>query len=121
MAKNKPPRDLFAQAREYVRQIDTLEKEITKQKREIAKLHAIIEESKIPIKKRVLTAIDDGARTTIDIAKVTKLKLGTVQGCVYRLYALGVIRRRGPYALPKTGGTQFFYGRVLDTRRASNG
>ena len=44
------------------------------------------------------------------------LGLGTVQCCVYRLAAMGVLRRRGPYPLPKTGGLQYFYGRVLDTR-----
>lgn len=113
----KAERDIYAQAREYVRQIDLLEKELAKHRREISRLRASIEESKIPIKKRVLTAIDAGSRTTVAIHKKTKLKLGTVQGCVYRLYQLGVIRRRGPYPLRPSGGTQFFYGRTLNPRK----
>lgn len=113
----KAERDIYAQAREYVRQIDLLEKELAKHKKEIARLNDYIRESKVPIKKRVLEAIDAGNRTTVAIHKKTKLNIGTVQGCVYRLYALGVIRRRGPYPVRPSGGTQFFYGRTLNPRR----
>lgn len=103
----KNERELFAQLRDYLRMIESLEKENAELRRIIEEL----EEPRVSSRDAVMTALKSGARTARRIGQVTGRTRQTINRVLIEAWRRGELRRRGP--IVHEGRFTFVYGRKL--------
>ena len=98
--------------RDLVQMIDELEKENDLLEQQVEMFQAHMRNGKPVTKALVLDALSAGKHTIETISEFTGIRKDSLRNRLYELNKLGMIRRRGPYAIGKVA-TMFFYGRKL--------
>lgn len=112
MSESLSHREIHARMRELVRMLDDLERENDRLEQQVEILQAHIRHGKPAIKGLLIDALMAGKHTVESISDYTGIKKDSLRNRLYEMYRLGVIRRRGPYAIGKAN-VKYFYGRKL--------